>query len=304
MRHFACILLGLASFLIAPSGQAAVPAIPVGIGTQTDWSFARQGGSTRYRAGPVDIVMEGMRDAQSSDLVQPQLTVEYPGYPPVTLIGADTSPSSEHRFAVGRWDAGRMFVLFQSYSGGAHCCTQVQLVLPDKDLLQVIDFGEWDGGYSDRAAERPRRRRRDRLRLLRQCLPLRLRQLCRERRAAPDHEHGRRRARSTSRTGRASATCSRMRGASIARYCLRPARHVAERRLRGLCRDGGAGGPFRPGLGRDAARLRPAQQLGPADRLRRRLWSTRPARTKSVQRFATIPTRCAISSSQEGYIPR
>ena len=150
MRHFACFLLGLASFLIASSAQAVVPAIPVSIGTHTDWSFARQGGSTRYRAGPVEIVMEGMRDARSPDLVQPRLTVEYPGYPPVTLIGADTSPSQQHRFAVGRWDATRMFVLFQSYSGGAHCCTQVQLVLPDKDLLQVIDFGEWDGDYSDR----------------------------------------------------------------------------------------------------------------------------------------------------------
>jgi hypothetical protein len=149
MRTFACILLGLASFLIAPTAQAVVPAFPVSIGTHTDWSFARQGASTRYRAGPVEIVMEGMRDARSPDMVQPRLTVEYPGYAPVTLIGADTSPSQQHRFAVGRWDATRMFVLFQS-TGGAHCCTQVQLVLPDKDLLQVIDFGEWDGDYSDR----------------------------------------------------------------------------------------------------------------------------------------------------------
>ena len=150
MRTFACILLGLASFLIAPMAQAVVPAFPVNIGTHTDWSQARQGNSTRYRAGPVEIVMEAVRSAQSPDLIQPRLTVEYPGYPPVTLIGADTSPSQQHRFAVGRWDATRMFVLFQSYSGGAHCCTQVQLVLPDKDLLQVIDFGAWDGDYSDR----------------------------------------------------------------------------------------------------------------------------------------------------------
>jgi hypothetical protein len=150
MRHFACILLGFASFLFAASAQAVVPAFPVSIGTHTDWSFARQGGSTRYRAGSVEIVMEGAREAQSPDLIQPRLTVEYPGYPPVTLIGADTPPSQEHRFAVGRWDAKRLFVLFQSFSGGAHCCTQVQLVLPDMDHLQVIDFGEWDGGYSDR----------------------------------------------------------------------------------------------------------------------------------------------------------
>ena len=150
MRHFACMLLGLASLFVASMAEAVVPAFPISIGTHTDWSYARQGASTRYRAGPVEIVMEGMRDARSPDLVQPRLTVEYPGYPPVTLIGADTSPSQQHRFAVGRWDATRMFVLFQSYSGGAHCCTQVQLVLPDKDLLQVIDFGEWDGDYSDR----------------------------------------------------------------------------------------------------------------------------------------------------------
>src|SRR5688572_31561831 len=112
MRRFSCVLLGLLSLFVAAPAQAAVPAFPVSIGTYTDWSFALRGGSTRYRAGPVEIVMEGMRDTQAPDLVQPRLTVEYPGYPPVTLIGADTPASQEHRFAVGRWDATRMFVLF------------------------------------------------------------------------------------------------------------------------------------------------------------------------------------------------
>ena len=63
--------------------------------------------------------------------------------------GAHTSEGFEHRVTVGRWDTERPYVLFQSFSGGAHCCNQVQVVHPENGRLRLVDLGEWDGDYWD-----------------------------------------------------------------------------------------------------------------------------------------------------------
>ena len=55
-----------------------------------------EGSSTRYRAGPIDLVMEAQQDSRSPDLFQPRLTIEYPGYAPITLEGSATSATMAH----------------------------------------------------------------------------------------------------------------------------------------------------------------------------------------------------------------
>ena len=50
---------------------------------------------------------------------------------------------------IGRWDAARRYVLFQSFSGGAHCCNQIQVVLPGAGRAMIVDLGAWDGDYID-----------------------------------------------------------------------------------------------------------------------------------------------------------
>jgi len=44
---------------------------------------------------------------------------------------------------------GTPFVFFQSFSGGAHCCNSIKVVVPENGKLEVYDLGSWDGGYSD-----------------------------------------------------------------------------------------------------------------------------------------------------------
>jgi hypothetical protein len=70
-----------------------------------------------------------------------------PGLAPVQAEGADTSATFDHRVTVGRWDSERPYVLFQSFSGGAHCCTEFQLIYPENGRLRLVSLGEWDGGY-------------------------------------------------------------------------------------------------------------------------------------------------------------
>jgi hypothetical protein len=149
MRTFLAALL--AAFALPQAAHAGfrltVRTVPVG--TNIDWSYAQNRDPVRYRSGGVDLTLRGRPDADSPDLIRPILTVAVPGFAPVQAEGADTPESFDHRVTVGRWDAERPYVLFQSYSGGAHCCTQVQVIYPEDGRLQVVDLGEWDSGYWD-----------------------------------------------------------------------------------------------------------------------------------------------------------
>ena len=135
---------------IAPVTLAhAQPIRTVAEGANIDWSYERNRNPVRYRVGDVDITLSGRADAESPDLITPVLTVATPGHAPVEVEGSPTIENFEHRVTVGRWDARTPYVLFQSYSGGAHCCNAIQLVYPDKGALRRVDLGEWDGGPAD-----------------------------------------------------------------------------------------------------------------------------------------------------------
>jgi hypothetical protein len=148
MRRMLIALLLAFLPLAAHAGfRLTVRTVPVG--TNIDWSYAQHREPVRYRSGGVDLTLRGQPDADSPELIRPVLTVAMPGFAPVQVEGADTPESFDHRVTVGRWDARRPYVLFQSYSGGAHCCTQVQIIYPENGRLQVVDLGEWDSGYWD-----------------------------------------------------------------------------------------------------------------------------------------------------------
>ena len=141
-----------AFLLFALFAAAAAPAQRVSsarIGENIDWSYAREPTPVRYRVGEVELTIGGEPDRESPDLILPVLTVAMPGFAPVRVEGVPTAGMFEHRVTVGRWDAGRPFVQFQSFSGGAHCCNQVQIVYPEKDRLRLVELGEWDGGVRD-----------------------------------------------------------------------------------------------------------------------------------------------------------
>ena len=147
MRLCLVVLAGLALAFSAPA--AAEPVRTVEVGTHIDWSYEQNRRPVRYRAEDVELTIEGRRETDSPDLIVPVLTVAMSGLSPVQVEGAPTSATMEHRVSVGRWDADRLYVLFQSFSGGAHCCTEVELVYPENGRLQVVDLGEWDGGPAD-----------------------------------------------------------------------------------------------------------------------------------------------------------
>ena len=121
----------------------------VAVGRNIDWSFARDGSPARYRVGDIELIFEGHTDPESPDLVQALLTVAMPGAPPLRVEGATTPPGFDHRAAVGHARDGSPFVLFQSFSGGAHCCTEFTYIRPAGNRLEATSLGEWDGGPVD-----------------------------------------------------------------------------------------------------------------------------------------------------------
>lgn len=150
MRPLGFAILVLTSVAVAQIARAQ-PAREVPVGTNIDWSHARDPERVRYRSGDVTLSVRAVTSGDDPDsrLARPVVTIQMQGFPPVEVEGSDTPASFDHRLAVGRWDAERPYVLFQTYTGGAHCCNQVYAVLPDGSRLRVVDLGEWDGGPSD-----------------------------------------------------------------------------------------------------------------------------------------------------------
>ena len=130
-----------------PPAAAAAQPVTIAIGEPVDWSAAGDPDPAHYRAGPLSLAVRGTKEADA--LVRPVLTVEISGLPPVEVQGSPTPPGFDHRIMVGAWDGERPYVLFQSFTGGAHCCNLIRLVVPEGGRLSVVDLGAWDGDYLD-----------------------------------------------------------------------------------------------------------------------------------------------------------
>lgn len=144
-------LLALAAALL-PAGTAYAQPPPertAAIGENIDWPPADQGDLGRYRIGPILLTLT---TTKAEDLMQTDLRVVMPGFAPIEAHGVPTW-MERSRAAVGRWGDGRLFVMFQSHTGGAHCCASVQLILPEDGQLRVIPVGTWDGDFRNLPAD-------------------------------------------------------------------------------------------------------------------------------------------------------
>jgi hypothetical protein len=136
--------------LLAAHSAAAAPPRErtAAVGRNIDWSEAETGGPVRYRIGDVVLTLVEAADSEDADLGRTTLTVAMPGRAPLRVQGVPTNIEGV-RMAVGRWGDGRPFVLFQSFTGGAHCCSDVQLILPERRRLRAIHVGTWDGDFRE-----------------------------------------------------------------------------------------------------------------------------------------------------------
>jgi len=94
------------------------------------------------RPAPPPLTFRSVATSQPRPVMQgPQR----PAPPPLTFRSVATSPVYEHGLSVGRLDPeGHRFVMWQAYTGGAHCCFDIQLILPDGPERGLVSLGAFD----------------------------------------------------------------------------------------------------------------------------------------------------------------
>ena len=144
---FAAILLSLTPAAIVAQPRRAAPAVVESrLGTNVTWSQQRRPRPITYRFG--DVTLE-VRPVADEGLYAPRITVRQGRYSAV-MTGAAASPAYEHKLGVGAFDQrGTRFVYLQSFTGGAHCCNEVQAAIVGPRGIRVVEIGTFDGDPED-----------------------------------------------------------------------------------------------------------------------------------------------------------
>jgi hypothetical protein len=99
-----------------------------------------------YRLGDLVLTLSAVPDAVSG-LPIPTLEVSSPASGRGAMIGVPGFETARARFALLRPNAtdSEPSVLLMTFSGGAHCCTSIRLLMPSAGGWRAADLGEWDG---------------------------------------------------------------------------------------------------------------------------------------------------------------
>lgn len=150
------MLVTLAMLIAALAGgeaRAMIPALALPADRVLPWTYRAQPRPLLYRWDGLLISIRARRT--QGGLIVPEVTVsrqrpvmqgpQPPAPPPLTLRSVPASPTSEHGLLVGRLDReGHRFVMWQAYTGGAHCCFDIRLILPDGPERGIIPLGHFD----------------------------------------------------------------------------------------------------------------------------------------------------------------
>lgn len=110
--------------------------------------------SGTLRSGPVEVVAQQQRriNEQGSNVVQPVVTVRVNGIEVGRLVGAEKWGGPAAVVQIAEMDPGNPYpeVLLSSFTGGAHCCNQIQVLSsgPDGQQWREVTLGPFDGGPS------------------------------------------------------------------------------------------------------------------------------------------------------------
>ena len=127
-----------------------LPLRQIAEGRNITWMPEQASRPLRFRAGEVTLTVRNAISNVGDDLVQPRITVEAPGRTPAVIEGTHGWPIAEHMIGVGVLDgAGKRFVYYQGFSGGAHCCRVLIVAVVTARSIEVVELGNWDGAPID-----------------------------------------------------------------------------------------------------------------------------------------------------------
>lgn len=132
---------------------AAAPAArPLPAGRTILWRPDRDPPNVIYRAPSMRVTLVRKREGKAAYPVYgARLTITSPGRPPLTVDTDASGVTFPVRLTVGRWNGkGEPYLLVESYTGGAHCCDHVQVVVPERGRFRATDLGTFDGEQLER----------------------------------------------------------------------------------------------------------------------------------------------------------
>lgn len=115
-------------------------------GANLEWPEPPNG--RRYRVGDVLLTMRNDVDPADPSILRRSLRVDMPGF-----AAFETDPGEDDAYEpqvmVAENPSGPPIVLFQTYSGGAHCCTTMTAIVPRGERLEAVVVYAGDGGPVD-----------------------------------------------------------------------------------------------------------------------------------------------------------
>jgi hypothetical protein len=142
-RRSLCLGAALLGGILAASAAAAFES-DAPRGKMLSWDAERSGSPAQYRIGGLHLTL-------SSKMVNgsavPALHVDVPGGPRFDLLGREGFPHVSADFGAGPLDADSRTdgIIFTTYTGGAHCCTGIQILELIGGQWRTVDLGDWDG---------------------------------------------------------------------------------------------------------------------------------------------------------------
>lgn len=133
MRYAALVLWGA----ICATQALAAPRM-------TEWDAERNGSLKTYTFGSYKLTLSA---ARKDGMAVPRLVVSAPGLASFTYDGQVSGDVARAEFTVLKLSSeSQPSVIFDSYSGGAHCCVEVVVIEPYGKSWRKIDLGSWNGG--------------------------------------------------------------------------------------------------------------------------------------------------------------
>jgi hypothetical protein len=153
MRNAILTLAMLIAALAGSEARSMIPALTLPADRVLPWSYGANPRPLRYRWGDLLITISTRRTPDG--LIEPIVSVSQPrpvmqgpqppAPPELSFRSFPAASDAEHGLSVGRLDAeGHRYVMWQAYTGGAHCCFLVQLLLPDGPERGVVSLGDYD----------------------------------------------------------------------------------------------------------------------------------------------------------------
>lgn len=110
----------------------------------TSWDSEQNGSPKTYSLDGYKLTLTAKKNGDQ--MMEPWLAVAAPDMPPFSLQGQGAGDVARADFAVVKLAPKQQpSVVFTNYSGGAHCCVEVQVAQPVGKAWKKIDLGSWDG---------------------------------------------------------------------------------------------------------------------------------------------------------------